>query len=107
MFICKSLDPANFDTKEECLTSDLTPSLVIDREGKKTPSQPVETLKGNAHKDLGGDKGDRVVLGFTFYYRLVKVNTKLNKQINKQEKQALPFILDYLLVAYTPQNCPF
>lgn len=59
-------------------------------------SQTVGTLAENAPKDLTGDRGGRVVLVSTFCQGFGKVNSKLNKQINKQETQALPFLLNYL-----------
>lgn len=91
MFICERLNPANFDT-EECLTKDLTPSLVINREEKLKIKANIQKHQKEIYtKDLAGDKGDGLVLSFTFYHELVKVNTKLTKQINKQEKQTLPF----------------
>lgn len=31
-------------------------------------NQPIDILEGNVHKDLAEDKGDKAVLGFTFYY---------------------------------------
>lgn len=64
-----------YQKKKEYLANYLTPSLVIDREGKgrkkhktKQGKPTIDTLEGNAHKDLAEDKGDKVELGFTFHY---------------------------------------
>lgn len=77
------------------------------RREKREVSQPVGTLAENAPKDLAGDKGARVVLVSTLYKGFGKVNSKLNKQINKQRTQALPFLLNYLQWLIHLRAAPF